>query len=305
MSRESMSRGFARQFARRFRKHAEPGCGQLPTIRGGSHSASWKASLTDAFGIGGLCIGALTLGTGCSEEEGLTYSKDIKPLFVDCTTCHRPGAPAGPPPTGNVIDILNPYGTNGLVVSQNTWYLEDPQGGLPENNVTPGDPDASFLMMKISDPNLDSMHAGSSMPFLQVRLTDPEKASVRAWITAGATQTPQFLAEVLPIIGNNGRFAGAPNTLGKCQYCHYAGTPDEPDLTDPFGPNGLVNVPVSYRAGAVRVVPGNPEASFLVTKVERTEASSEYGAPMPRQDERLTDPQIERVSQWILEGAKP
>jgi len=306
MSRESMSLGFARQFARRFRKHAEPSCGQLPMHRGDSHATGWTALLRGAVAIGSVGIG-LALGTGCSEEEGLTYSNDMRPLFSDCTTCHRPGAPAGPPPTGNAIDILNPYGTDGLVVSENTWRAGYPDNGTPVNNVTPGDADDSFLMMKISDPDLESStpHAGASMPYRLERLTDAEKTSVRTWIQAGATQTPQFLAEVVPIIGNTGRFAGAPNTLGKCLYCHYAGAPDGPDLTDPFGPDGLVNVPASYRSGAVRVLPGNPDASFLVTKLEATDASSEYGAPMPRQYERLTASQVDRVRQWIDEGAKP
>jgi len=246
----------------------------------------------------------LAIGTGCSEEEGLTYSNGIAPLFSNCTTCHRPGAPAGPPPTGNAIDILNPYGTGGLVVAKNTWYPNN--SDLPENNVTPGDADDSFLIIKISDPDLagSTPEAGSSMPYRQ-SLTMGEIASVRTWIAAGATQSPQFLAEVVPIIGNTGRFAGATVGLGKCQYCHYAGAPQGPDLTDPFGPNGLVNVDASYRAGAVRVVPGDPVASFLMTKLEATEVTGDFGAPMPRQYDRLTASQVDRVRQWIDEGAKP
>jgi hypothetical protein len=284
MSRESMSRGFARQFARRFRKHREPGCGQL---------------------LGSMLIGALTIGTGCSEDEGLTYSNDVRPLLQDCTTCHRPGAPYGPPP-GAATDILNPYGSGGLVVSKNLWKEGHPEIDSPVNNVTPGDPDDSFLIDKISDPPLaGSVGAGSPMPFQPERLTAAEITSLETWIAAGATQSAQFLAEVLPIIGNSGRFSGQPKTDGKCQFCHYASTPNAPDLSDPFGANGLVNVAVSYRAGALRVVPGDAEASFLMTKVKADDASADYGAPMPRRFDRLSTSQVERISQWIEAGAKP
>jgi hypothetical protein len=306
MSREILSRRFARQFARRFRKQSAPSCGQLPMSRGGSHPRGWMSLPAAA-----LAIGALAIGTGCSEDEGLAYSKDMRPLFENCTTCHRPGGPWGPPPTGLAIDILNPYGSGGLVVTKNTWWVSYPPGSAtpsetPENNVTPGDPDDSFLMVKISDPDLENStpHAGSSMPYRPPRLTDEELASVRTWIQAGATQSAQFLSEVLPIIGNAGRF-DAPRTDGKCLYCHYANTPNSPDLTDPFGTDGLVNVAAAYRAGAVRVKPSDPVASFLMTKLEATEASSEYGAPMPRRFDRLTDSQVDRVRQWIEEGAKP
>jgi len=315
MSRENMSRGFARQFARRFRKHAEPSCGQLPMTCRGSHPAGWMPLLTvplvivrgliGPLVIGALSLGALALGTGCTEEEGITYSNDIRPLFVDCTTCHQPGAPYGPPP-GAATDILNPFGTGGLVVSKNLWKEGHPDIDSPVNNVTPGDPDDSFLIDKIADPPLAaSVGAGSPMPFQPERLTPAELTSLETWIQAGATQSAQFLAEVLPIIGNKDRFAGAPNTDGKCQFCHYANTPNPPDLTDPFGPNGLVNVAAKYRSGAVRVVPGNPEASFLITKVKATESTADNGAPMPRRFDRLTDSQVDRVRQWIEEGAKP
>lgn len=309
MSRESMSRGFARQFARRFRKHSEPSCGQLPMTSGGSAPAGWMPRLTGSRSVGALMIAAWALGTGCSEEEGLTYSKDIRPLFENCTMCHQPGAPAGPPPD-DAIDMLNPYGAGGLVVSKNSWKVGHPDmSDTPVNNVTPGDPDDSFLIMKISDPNLGSKpNAGSPMPLQPAKLTDTELASLETWISAGATQSAQFLAEVLPIIGNSGRFVGAPVTDGKCLYCHYENTPNPLDLSDPFGPDGLVNVAVAYRAGAVRVVPGDPEASFLMTKVKTAQlngASADYGAPMPRQFDRLTDSQVDRVRQWIEEGAKP
>ena len=312
MSRENMSRGFARQFARRFRKHAEPSCGQLPMPGGGSHPAGWMPLLTVTGMMrprmmGPLAIGALALlGTGCSEEEGLTYANDVKPLLGDCTTCHQPGAPYGPgTPSG--VDAVNAYAAvDGLVIAKNKWKEGHPEIDSPVLNVTPGDPDDSFLIDKITEPPLaGSVGAGSPMPFQPPRLTEPELTSLENWITAGATQSPQFLAEVLPIIGNNGRFAGAPRTDGKCLFCHYENAPNPPDLTDPFGPNGLINVPVKYRSGAVRVVPGNPVASFLMTKVAAETASSEYGAPMPRRYNRLTDSQVDRVRQWIEEGAKP
>lgn len=64
----------------------------------------------------------------------------------------------------------------------------------------------------------------------------------------------------------------------------------------------LINVSSTQRLGALRVVPGNPDASFLVQKIEGTQGAS--GLRMPRNGPPyLTDGQILIVRRWIELGA--
>jgi hypothetical protein len=76
-----------------------------------------------------------------------------------------------------------------------------------------------------------------------------------------------------------------------------------PDLTAPFDPSGgAVGVASVY--GGVRVVPGDPEASVLFTKVKDEPLPQNLGWPMPRQFERLTPEETQTLRDWISEGAK-
>ncbi len=249
-----------------------------------------------------------TFVLGCSsEDDGLRYSEHVRPLFESCAICHRAGAPAGPDP-GEAIDVLEPYTPEvGLVTSKNLWKMYHPEIDSPEYIVAPGDPENSFLIDKISDPALGRLppeDAGEPMPLAIPPLTEEEHASIERWVLAGAEDTEQFRTEVVPIFGNTGRFEGRLDN-GKCLRCHYEGTPNPPDLGDPFGPNGLVNVTALYRSDMVRVAPFDLEGSFLIAKVRAVEPTSEIGAPMPRSFPRLTGDQVDVVRQWIADGARP
>ncbi len=52
--------------------------------------------------------------------------------------------------------------------------------------------------------------------------------------------------------------------------------------------------------GAVRVVPGNPDASLIVQKLEGTQTC---GAAMPKDLPSLSQTEIDRIRAWILDGA--
>lgn len=133
---------------------------------------------------------------------------------------------------------------------------------------------------------------------------------LRDWITAGAPNGPfpsageqrSFVPDIQNIFGTQ---EGRGYTGGKCLFCHYEGTPNTPNLNDPFGPEGLINVSARYRGGSVRVIPGNPDDSFLIAKVEATEPQAEIGAQMPYSYGPLSAAEIERVRQWIEQGARP
>ena len=63
----------------------------------------------------------------------------------------------------------------------------------------------------------------------------------------------------------------------------------------------LVGIASTGRPGAVRVVPGDPDASYLLNKVLGTDI---VGDRMPRLGPYLTDGQIRILRRWIELGAK-
>jgi hypothetical protein len=68
---------------------------------------------------------------------------------------------------------------------------------------------------------------------------------------------------------------------------------------DPYA--ALVNVASSQRPGAVLVIPGDPESSYLVRKIEGRDIN---GLRMPRSGAPfMTDGQISVIRRWIEIGA--
>ncbi len=65
----------------------------------------------------------------------------------------------------------------------------------------------------------------------------------------------------------------------------------------------IVNVPARNKAGAIRIVPGDPENSYLIHKLEGR--SDIAGLRMPRNGPPyLTDGQILIIKRWIQLGAR-
>ncbi|HEY3500912.1 MAG TPA: hypothetical protein VGK73_39740 [Polyangiaceae bacterium] len=242
-------------------------------------------------GTGGTQGGGGGSGGGAGVSTTVSYSTMIAPIFEEsCVPCHYTGNAIG-------IDIEQPFtpGT-GLVDSDNTWAEAHPEGNTPARNVVPGDPDNSFLMQKIGDASLDPATAGQPMPWQVERLTEAQLAALRDWITAGAMNDATFTSAIRPILGREGSLSG------KCVHCHWSGG-ERPNLQDPFDPaTGAVGV-ASSRSALKRIEPGDPDASFLVTKVTSTSLSPTQGAPMPAHFPRLTASEVQAVRTWILEGA--
>jgi len=66
--------------------------------------------------------------------------------------------------------------------------------------------------------------------------------------------------------------------------------------------SSLVNVASTGKAGAVRVIPGNPSGSYMIQKLEG--AADIVGLRMPRNGPPyLTDAQVQLIRQWIQNGA--
>jgi hypothetical protein len=66
--------------------------------------------------------------------------------------------------------------------------------------------------------------------------------------------------------------------------------------------DNLVNVPSVLKPSEMRVVPGDPERSYLIHKLEGRPTIT--GARMPLNGPYLTNGQIDVIKRWIEEGAQ-
>ena len=91
-----------------------------------------------------------------------------------------------------------------------------------------------------------------------------------------------------------------------CTQCHNAGNRNNAavlSLADGVAYSELVNVPSSRKAGAIRVIPGDPDGSYLIHKLEGR--SDIVGQRMPRTGGPfLTPGQISIIRRWIELGAR-
>lgn len=232
-----------------------------------------------------------------SGDPEVSYARDVRPIFAGrCSLCHHDMSAID-------IDIADPFSApNGLVGSVNTWAEAYPEGNTPMLNVDPGAPEASFLLNKIGDPAaLDGETAGAHMPLNLTPLTESEVASLRQWISNGASNDAEFEDAIRPIFGE----VTLGSRSGKCVWCHHDGPgAQRPNLLDPFDPGtGAVGVASVFDPGRMVITPGEPSASVLVDKVEMSEPGA-LGGPMPPQYEPLTSAEVSTVEAWIAQGAQ-
>ena len=69
-----------------------------------------------------------------------------------------------------------------------------------------------------------------------------------------------------------------------------------------FSAGNLVNVASPLNSSLVRVVPGRPDQSFLIHKLEGTQT---LGDRMPQGGPFLTQSEIDNIRLWIANGARP
>src|SRR5439155_18280886 len=85
------------------------------------------------------------------------------------------------------------------------------------------------------------------------------------------------------------------------QGCHGgAGAPFGLQLDPGFSAGNLINVPSPRDASLIRVVPRDPDASFLIQKLDGTQT---LGERMPAGRPPLTTATINVIRQWIQNGA--
>ena len=99
----------------------------------------------------------------------------------------------------------------------------------------------------------------------------------------------------------------ASDSLGRtpCTQCHTS-TGRNPsggfDMNPDVSYSSLVGAPVRQKPGAVRVIPGDPDNSYLIQKLEG--AGGIVGRRMPfNGPPYLTDGQIKIIRRWIQIGA--
>ena len=234
--------------------------------------------------------GAADVDSGAADIGEVTASySDVFPIFVNkCIWCHHPD-------NGVDVDLTVPFDSEvGIINRPNTW-LDAPSTLLVE----PGNPDNSFLMDKIERLDLDEHVEGFPMPWQIPRLAPDEVATIRQWISDGANNDAFYADSVAPIFGD-GISLGTDG--GNCAYCHYPGATTLPDLTNSFDPlRGVVDV--MGRFGVIMVIPGDPDGSLLVQKIENATLDAALGLAMPYWPERLTETEVDNIRRWIEAGA--
>ena len=124
-----------------------------------------------------------------------------------------------------------------------------------------------------------------------------EKLSTLAGPTPNLTPTLATIqSEVFEKTDSSGRPA--------CTNCHTAvgrNPAGGMNLTHDVAFDNLVNVPVRGKAGETRAIPGNPDNSYLIKKLEGTPGI--VGQRMPIGGLYLTDGQILIIRRWIANGA--
>ncbi len=99
----------------------------------------------------------------------------------------------------------------------------------------------------------------------------------------------------------------APLFQNACATCHLTGTEaGNMSLVPARAIENIVGVASTEAPGLVRVVPGKPDESYLVMKLEGTHvANGGTGAQMPFGAPPLPAEVIASVRTWIEQGAKP
>jgi hypothetical protein len=107
--------------------------------------------------------------------------------------------------------------------------------------------------------------------------------------------TVSFAADVQPIFTANCAFSG----------CHAGPSPQlGQNLSAGNAYASIVNVPSQEAAGLDRVEPFDPEASYLVHKIQGTFVSvGGSGGRMPLGQGALPDADIQTIRAWIADGA--
>jgi len=126
-----------------------------------------------AAGSWGMVLASLVLsGPLLADPAPASLAKDVAPILTQrCVMCHIAGAAQG-----------------GLDLYTNLWSaivnVKSTQSAL--DLVEPGDPDKSYLYLKLTGAQLSAGGSGEQMPFQAGQLDAGQLELIRAWIAQGA-----------------------------------------------------------------------------------------------------------------------
>ncbi len=296
-----------------------------------SFSKRRAATLT----VSGLCFFGGCAGAGPPPSgAGSSFDAIQQTIFnVSCVSgpCHSSTAQAG----GLVLEEGQSYARLAGVLPSNAAARA---AGL--ERVAPGNPERSFLLRKLTGP---AAVEGSRMPQAAAPLSAADVERIRAWIVEGApgpglptptftaTATPSETAQVSPTA--TATPTGTPASVATPTFslastfpqiqatiftttcaeagCHNAAERAGGQSLAPGQAYAeLVGVtPLNEAAaedGFLRVEPGNPGKSFLITKLTMAvQFDPRSFSRMPLGKPPLDAAQIERIRAWILRGALP
>lgn len=123
--------------------------------------------------------GAAAFAVACAARAEVTpatvsYQKDVVPVLEqNCATCHLTGEEAGG------MSLVGDAAI-GFLVGQ-------PSQEAPAiMRVAAGEPDKSYLVMKLEGTHIEHGGTGAQMPFGGLPLAPEDIATVRTWIAEGA-----------------------------------------------------------------------------------------------------------------------
>jgi CHRD domain len=207
-----------------------------------------------------------------TPDNKLNYEIHVTGLTGDFAAMHLNRARAGQP--GPVVYPLTTPFTNNVSV-----------GSVPFDPADQADLNSQGFYF-----NLDTTaHSGGEIRGQVVAVPESFLADPPAAVAAEVS----FAREIQPIFTANcschsGRFASAGMNLAAGQAIA-----------------NIVNVPSGEARGVDRIEPGDPQKSYLLHKLlgtQRTVGGS--GSRMPLGGKPLSDDQINKIRQWITQGAK-
>lgn len=113
------------------------------------------------------------MAIAAAADAPVSFTTDIVPILkTHCAVCHLTGDEAG----RLSLTPARAYSSIAGVPSIESKYFR----------VQPGDPDNSYLLMKLEGTHLDHGGRGSRMPYGAEPLGTAELATIRRWIASGA-----------------------------------------------------------------------------------------------------------------------
>lgn len=126
------------------------------------------------LGLGSVALIVAACAARAEVAPVVSYQADIVPLLEgNCATCHLTGEEAGG------MSLVGDAAIASLV--------DKPAQGAPAIlRIAPGDPDRSYIVMKLEGTHIAHGGSGARMPFGGPPLAPTQITKIRNWIAAGA-----------------------------------------------------------------------------------------------------------------------